>query len=141
MLLFAIDNIYRVYQNEQIEDAEDTTHKAYIALQYFLLGISSIYIVQNFLMISGFLPGKGTFFNEQYFRDIKTLKDDHVKRYSDKQVSILYSFLCVLFTGTIFGLNSYFQILPRNMAIWIVFVIFPFVLMAYDYTMQNKSNR
>lgn len=140
MLLFAVDNIYRVYQNEQIENAEDIPYKAYIVLQYFLLGISSIYIVQNFLMISGFLPGKGTFFNKEYYRDIKRLKDDHVKRYSDKQVSILYSFFCVLFTGTIFVLNSYFQILPRNMAIWIVFVFFPYVLIVYDYATRSKSN-
>ena len=65
-MLFAVDNIFRVYQNEQIENAE-ISHGLYIGLQYFLLGVSSIYIVQNFLMLFGFFPGKGTFFNDGIF--------------------------------------------------------------------------
>jgi hypothetical protein len=67
MLLFAIDNIYRVYQNEQIENAVDISQGAYIALQFFLLGVSAIYIVENFLMLMRFMPGDGSFFNAEYF--------------------------------------------------------------------------
>ena len=139
IMLFASDNIYRVYQNEQIENTADITHGLYIGLQFFLLGVSCIYIVQNFLMLMGFLPGKGTFFNAQYFRDIKELKGDHIKRYSDRQVSILHSFFCVLFTGTIFGLNYHYQILPRHVAIWVVFVSFPFILIIYDTATRRKN--
>ena len=139
MLLFAADNIYRVYQNEQIENTADLTHGLYIGLQYFLLGISAIYIVQNFIMLTGFLPGKETFFNAQYYRDLKELKSDHIKRYSDRQVSILHSFFCVLFTGTLFFLNYHYQILPRHIAIWTVFVIFPFILILYDYAAGKKN--
>ncbi len=139
IMLFASDNIYRVYQNEQIENTANITHGLYIGLQFFLLGVSCIYIVQNFLMLMGFLPGKGTFFNAQYFRDIKELKGDHIKRYSDRQVSILHSFFCVLFTGTIFGLNYHYQILPRHVAIWVVFVSFPFILIIYDTATRRKN--
>jgi hypothetical protein len=139
MLLFAIDNIYRVYQNEQIEDTTDLTHGLYIGLQYFLLGVSAIYIVQNYIMLISFLPGKGTFFNAEYFRDLKELKSDHIKRYSDRQVSILHSFFCVLFTGTIFILNYHYQILPRHVTIWTVFVVFPFILILYDYATGKKN--
>jgi len=139
MLLFAADNIYRVYQNEQIENTADLTHGLYIGLQYFLLGISSIYIVQNFLMLTGFLPDKNRFFNSEYYRDIKKLKSDHIKRYSDRQVSILHSLFCVLFTGTIFFLNYHYQILPRHVAIWTVFVVFPFILITYEYATGKKN--
>jgi hypothetical protein len=139
MMLFASDNIYRVYQNEQIENTADITHGLYIGLQFFLLGVSCIYIIQNFIMLMGFMPGRGTFFNKQYFRDIKELKKDHVKRYSDRQVKILHSFFCILFTGTIFLLNYHYQILPRHVAIWIVFVIFPFILDIYDYVARRKN--
>jgi len=139
MLLFASDNIYRVYQNEQIEKTADLTHGLYIGLQYFLLGISAIYIIQNFIMLTGFLPGKGTFFNAQYYRDIKELKSDHIKRYSDRQVSMLHSFFCVLLTGTIFFLNYHYQLLPRHVTIWAVFVIFPFILIIYDYATGKKN--
>lgn len=141
MMLFASDNIYRVYQNEQIENTADITHGLYIGLQFFLLGVSCIYIIQNFIMLMGFLPGRGTFFNARYFRDLKELKIDHIKRYSDRQVSILHSFFCVLFTGKIFGLNYHFQILPRHVAIWSVFVTFPFILTIYEIATQRKNYR
>ena len=90
-------------------------------------------------MLMGFLPGRGAFFNAKYFRDLKELKSDHIKRYSDRQVSILHSFFCVLFTGTIFGLNYHYQILPRHIAIWIVFVTFPFILIIYDIATRGKN--
>ena len=139
MMLFAVDNIYRVYQNEQIENTADLTSGLFVGLQFFLLGVSSIYIAQNFLMLFSFLPGKGTFFNDHYFKELKELKSDHIKRYSDKQVSILHSIFCVLFSGTIFALNHYFQILPRHLAIWTVFVIFPFIFILYDYVSEKKN--
>jgi hypothetical protein len=139
MMLFASDNIYRVYQNEQIENTSDITNGLYIGLQFFLLGVSCIYIIQNFIMLMGFLPGKRTFFNAEYFRDLKELKSDHVKRYSDKQVSILHSFFCVLITGTIFAFNYHYQLLPSNVVIWIVFVTFPIILTIYNVATRRKN--
>jgi len=139
MFLFASDNIYRVFQNDQIENATDITQGTYVALQFFLLGVSSIYMVQNFMMVIGFLPGKGSFFNDKYFRDLKDLKGEHIARYSDRQVSIFHSLFCVIFAGSIFALNYRYQILPRNVAIWIVFVIFPYILMAYSVSSGRRN--
>jgi hypothetical protein len=146
MLLFAFDNVYRIYQNEQIENAADISHAAYVALEFFLLGISAIYIIQNFLMLMGFLPGKGTFFNAQYFRDVRELNRDHISRYSDRQVSIGHSLLCAISTIAAFALNHYYQILPRHLAIWAVFVLFPFLLSVFatrlrDIDMGMKRER
>lgn len=101
MLLFAIDNIYRVYQNEDIETSKYFSQGLYIGIQFFLLGVSSIYIIQNFIMLMGFLPGKQSFFNSKYFNEIRELKNDHIERYSDQQVYILHSIICILITGTI----------------------------------------
>ncbi len=139
MFLFTTDNIYRVYQKEPIENASGISQGLYTGLQFFLLGVSCIYSIQNFIMLTGFLPSKTTFFNKQYFRDLKELKNDHIKRYSDKQVSILHSFFCVLFTGIVFGLNYQFQLLPRNIAIWVVFFSFPIILFIYDFLRGNKN--
>lgn len=139
MLIFALDNIFRVYQNEDLEYTTEITDGLYIGLKYFLLGISSLYIVQNFFMLIGFLPGKGTFFNSKYFRELKELKNDHIKRYSDQQISIIYSFVCVLFTGTIFCLNYHFHIVPSNIAIWSMFVIFPIIIFLYEYATGKKN--
>lgn len=139
MMLFAVDNIYRIYQNEQIENTADVTHGIYIGLQFFLLGVSCIYIIQNFYMLICFLPSKGTFFNPQYFHNLTELKNDHIKRYSDKQVNILHSICCILFTGTIFSLNYYFQFVPKHIAIWIVFVTFPLILMFQNIATKRKK--
>jgi hypothetical protein len=131
-VLLATENIIRVFQNEQIENTENITGGFYIGLQYLLLGISSVYIAQNYFMLIGFLPGKGTFFNKQYFKELKELKSEHVKRYSIEQIDILHSLFCIVFTGGIFYLNFYYQIVPKHIAIWIVFVTFPFILYIYE---------
>jgi len=141
MLLFASDNIYRVYQNEQIESTADLTHGLYVGLQYFLLGVSAIYIVQNFLMLLEFLPNKNKFFNAQYYREVKQLKSTHIKRYSAMQVSVAHAFFCLLFSGTIFALNYHYQVLPRHVAIWSVFVLFPIILSIYDHVTQTRTSR
>ncbi len=139
MLLLACDNIYRVHQNEQLENVTNLTDGIYIFLQFFLLGVSSIYIVQNITMLIGFLPVKTNFLNDQYFTDVDRLVEKHIDRYSDKQVSILHSLFCVLYTWSFFTLNYCFQFLPRNLAIWIVLASFPFILWCYESITNNSK--
>ncbi|PKV67068.1 hypothetical protein [Pontibacter ramchanderi] len=141
MVLLAFDNAWSVFQNEQIEATSNLTNGVYVAGQYFLLGISCIYMMQNFMMVTGFLPGKGTFFNKQYFRDLNELKGKHISRYSTEQVDRLHSLLCVLFTGAIFWLNHYFNLLPRNFMIWTVFIVFPIVLSLLNMNTRNTASR
>lgn len=131
MVLFAVDNIYQVSQAGEIETANALSIGLYIALQYFLLGVSSIYMANNFLLLLDFLPGKGTFFNEQYFKDLESLKIKHIERFSTQQVTFFDSLVCLLLVGTVFGLNYYYNFVPRNFIIWSVFVIFPFILNIY----------
>lgn len=140
MALFAVDNIYRIYQNEQIEATTDLISGAYIALQYFLLGVSSIYIAQNLYMLISFLPGKERFFNAEYFKDLREVKDAHIKRYSATQVDIKHALFCFFFAATAFALNYYFQLLPPHLAIWIVFLIFPYMLALYDYGLRKITS-
>jgi hypothetical protein len=142
MVLFASDNIYRTYQNEDIEVVGNIPQGLLIGLEFFLLGICSVYIAQNIFMLAGFLPGKGTFFNAQYFRELKELKDDHIKRYSDKQVTLLHSLFCLVIISGTFYLNYYYQVLPRNLAIWTMFIIFPLLLNIFDFaSRKHRSNQ
>jgi hypothetical protein len=128
MLLFAIDYIYRIYENEDIEASKHFSQGLYIGIQFFLLGVSTIYIIQNVIMIMGFLPNKYSSSKAQYFRDLRELKNIHIERYSDQQVHIGHSILCILIIGTIYWLNYKYQYLPRDTAIWLGFVIFPIIL-------------
>jgi len=128
MMILAADNIYSIYQNPPIEAVTDGYEKLNVGLQYFLLGTCSIYIAQNVLMILGFLPGKGTFFNAQYFKDVRELKNNHVNRYSKHQVHIFHSVVAVLFASAIFSVNFHYHFFPKNIAIWTVFLAFPLIM-------------
>jgi hypothetical protein len=128
MILFSVDNIYQVYSAGEIETSNTFFTGSFIAIQYFLLGVSSIYMANNVYMLMNFLPGKGTFFNAQYFQELKELKSEHIERFSTQQVTIFESFLCLLITGAIFGLNYYYNFVPRNFIIWLTFALFPFAL-------------
>jgi len=137
MLLLGIDNIYSVYQNPAIEGTNSSMFAFYIAAQFFLLGISSIYIVQNYFMLAEFIPSRDRFFNEKYYKDLNKLKKKHIDRYSEEQVSKFDSLLCVLITGTIYSLNYYFHFVPRNFIIWTVFLLFPIIISFFG----RKSNQ
>lgn len=139
MLLFALDNLRLINQPEPIESTDNLLQILYLGLQYFLLGISSIYIIQNFIMLVRFLPRPGKFFNSKYFRKTRQLKEDHIYRYSDRQVSFLDSLICILFIGSIFFLNYYYQIVPKQFLIWMTFVTFPFTVTFFNYLTGKKN--
>jgi hypothetical protein len=139
MMLFALDNLQLINQPAPIENTENLLQILYLGLQYFLLGISSIYIIQNFIMLAGFLPHPWRFFNSEYFSNVQELKEDHIYRYSDQQVTPLHSLICILFIGTIFYLNYHYQMVPKQFAIWMAFVIFPIVVTFYNYLLGRKN--
>lgn len=123
MFAFAIDNIIRVFSNPSIE-SRYLSDGLYIGLQYFLLGVSAVYIMQNFMLLIVFIPSK----NSNYKNDLKEGKEDHIERYSDMQVNIGQSLFCIVFTSIVYLLNHKFQILPRHTMIWLVLLTFPFIL-------------
>ncbi len=138
MLIFAIDNTYRVFLGKHFDEVNNINEELLIAINYFLLGISSIYFLQNILLLLRFFPGKNEFFNKAYFNSIGILRKDHIKRYSEEQVNILHSLLCILFAGSLFTINYYFQIVPKITAIWIVFFTFPLLIKLIRH-LENKK--
>ena len=66
MFSFAVDNIFRVFENPDIESTY-LSDGLYIGLQFFLLGVSAVYIMQNYMLLLAFLPSK----NGNYRRDLK----------------------------------------------------------------------
>lgn len=138
MVIFALDYILRLLENQQIASTVDFASGLYVGLQFFLLGVSSIYIVQNVLMLSEFFPSTGRFLNATYFREVKELKKEHIERYSEAQASIPHAVFCAIFTALVFGLNYHYQIAPRSLAIWLVFFSFPLILNLYDFFTSKK---
>lgn len=134
MVSFAIDNIYRVLSNRDIENT-DLSLGVSIGLQYFLLGVSAIYIMKNFMLLVSLFPNK----NGDYKDDLKEIRKEHIDRYSNKQVNTMLSLFCILYSGTIYILNYKFQMLPRHTMIWFVFFSFP--LITYFTNRLNENQR
>lgn len=129
MFVFSCENIISLHRGQElVETAESAPEAALIIAQYFFLGISCVYLAQNYFMLVRFLPGKKTFFNKEYFQDLKDLKKQHIGRYSEEQVNILYSFVCVVISGSFFTLNYHYNWVPRNFAIWMIFLILPLLI-------------
>ncbi len=139
MMFFAIDNLSGFFHSGNVVSTNELIQGTYIAIQYFLLGISSIYMIQNFMMLIGFLPSWKIFFFIEYSDTISELKNQHIDRYSDTQVSKSDSKFCILFVSTIFFLNYCFDIVSRQFIIWITFVTFPFLLMTYNHFLNKKK--
>lgn len=135
LFAFAADNIIRVFSNPDIEGSKYISDGIYFSIQYFLLGISAIYIMYNFILLSAFLPSKGG----NYRRDLMEAKKDHVDRYSHNQIYIGHALLCITFSTTIYVLNYKFQVLPRHTIIWIVFITSPFFLQFFDFLILGKK--
>ncbi len=135
MFAFAMDNIFRVFNNDDIETTQYLSQGLYIGLQYFLLGVSAVYVMQNYMLLVAFLPSK----NGNYKNDLKENKKEHIDRYSDKQVFVGQSLFCVAYCVIIYGLNFKYQILPRHTAIWLVFLTFPLILELINFINERKN--
>lgn len=135
MFAFAIDNIIRVFSNQDIESSQYLSQELYIGLQYFLLGVSAVYIMQNFILLTEFLPSK----NGNYKADLKENINTHIDRFSDKQVSIGLSLFCILYVVTIYWLNYEYHVLPRHTMIWFVFLTFPILLQLRNLVNGQKN--
>jgi hypothetical protein len=136
MFAFAIDNIFRVFNKP---DTESTylPDRFYIGLQFFLLGVSAVYIMQNYMLLAAFLPSR----NGNYRSDLKENKKDHIERFSDEQALTVHSLLCILYAVTFYGLNYKYQILPRHTMIWLVFLTLPLFLRLFDLIVYGRKNQ
>jgi hypothetical protein len=138
MLVFGIDYIYRVLRLGTIEESKFIMDEISLFVQYFLLGVSSIYIVRNIILLLGFFPGKGSFFNRKHKNEILELRKVHSGRYSDQQVNIGHSILCILVTGTFYWINYSFNFFPKHTAIWLAFMLFS-IIMNFIYSRKGTQ--
>jgi uncharacterized membrane protein YqjE len=117
------------------KDASDilTINSLLIIIQYFLLGISTMYIMHNFVMIISFLPGKTTFFNKEYFKDLKQQRKLHINRFVVDQQNISVSIFSLVYAIILFGGNYIYKIVRPELIIWILFFTFPIVYSGYRF--------
>lgn len=139
MLIFAIDNIAHLVPQAYILSNTNETNYAIIVIQFFILGISSIYIIGNLQMIIGYIPDKSNSYKPKYYQDIDNLTNEHIQRYSPQKIKIKDSLICILYSSILFAINYRYNLFPRQMTIWFVFISFPFLL-KHIFNNERKSD-
>lgn len=114
-LILAVDNCYHLYQMRNAQMVAFSTETWFLFFQYFLLGTSGIYIVQNLLMVgSYFLPSRG------YGDMLSEVHSVHLKRFSSEQVYVIDALIVVILSVSLFTLNYIYQFVPINFMIWAI---------------------
>ena len=135
MSVFAGIYMYRVY-NFNYFTGDYFIDYLINMLQYFFLGISLIYIIQNARMIAVYIPAKNGY-DEDHKKSIERMNKLHIWRYSKEQVKIKNSVLITAITFTVYVLNYLFKFLPSFTLIWLVFWSAPIVIILKE----NLSNK
>ena len=138
MIIFAIDHIYRVYNFDYYVNYKMLNDGLNI-LQYFLLGVSLIYIFQNAFMLLTYFPDKHSFYGKSQMKDIREMNETHIKRYSRDQIKITDSFLALILTSGIYYGNYKYQIMPRHTLIWLMFWILPFIIWIKEIIIEKRK--
>jgi hypothetical protein len=134
MMVFALDNIIDVFNQPEYSTKLSYTQMIHIGLKYFLLGVSSLYIMQNYLLLIAFIPSK----KDKYItdaerisiaaRELEQSRQDHLSRYSNDQVPVILAIFCILYASAIFGVNYFYDVISKQSAIWLVFFTFPLII-------------
>lgn len=120
LMFLAVDNISNLF-NHQVEDAFLIMDKAIIVIQYFFLGISSIYILLNIFMLMEFLPDRSAKTKKEHIDNFNAIKLEHINRYSENKTSKKLALICLVVSVVFYFSNYLFQFLPTNAAIWLMF--------------------
>ena len=121
-LILSIDNFLKLFRYRNIENLTNLSEAVFVFFQFFLLGVSSIYIAQNATMILDYMPHKG-------YRDkIRKANEVHLSRFSKEQIIISDLVLAIIFSLIGFTANYFFQFFPTNFMIWAMIAIAPAIL-------------
>ncbi|MBD8083097.1 hypothetical protein [Chryseobacterium caseinilyticum] len=124
VFVIGVDDFIGLMDYISFDDQNGFSDSFKIVIQYFLFGMSSIYLVQNFFLLFLLIPSKEDQDNILFHENIR----DHYGRYSESQVKRLFSIFCIIYCFVFFYLNHILKILPINTIIWIVTFTFPVVL-------------
>ncbi|OCA79506.1 hypothetical protein BBH99_18700 [Chryseobacterium contaminans] len=124
VFVIGVDNLMDLMGYVSFDDHNGFSDTFKIAIQYFLFGMSSIYLAQNFFLLLLLVPSKEDKDDILFYENIR----DHYGRYSESQVKRFFSIFCILYCFVLFYLNQKMKILPVNTIIWIVTFTFPVIL-------------
>lgn len=124
VLVLGLDNIYRAYQADRYLNSIDFLSQLNLSLQFFFLGISVVYIFQNYFMLTQFIPSK----DGNYKKDLKENVKNHVERFQQTQIRQTDALTCFIYSIILYYFNYKLQVFPRNTIIWLTIISFPIFL-------------
>lgn len=127
MLAFSVDLVVRVFMLEALKRYE-LFDQIVVILQYFLLGIALMYVIQNLLMLLVYLPSRNQLYDKKHRKEIRKTNKQRIKRFSSQQIPIFDSVIALVLVSGAFYLNYHYQIFPRHTAIWLMFMMLPMVI-------------
>lgn len=125
VLILSIDNLVQLFRQGDLSLERAYTDNVLLFSQYFFLGISSLYLFQNLMLLFEFFPNK---YGGSYFSNLKVTYRDHIERMSIQPVSIKKTLFYLTMTVSIYSSNFYYDLLPSNMMIWAVIIVLPVLI-------------
>ena len=125
VVVLSLDNLFQLMDQGEPSFTKTIAENIILLIQYFLLGISALFLFQNIMLLLQYLPSKYT---RSYFSDIKENTQAHIERFSKDQISWIEASLCLFISTFAYTLNYYFQIIPPNMCIWLVIFLCPLLI-------------
>lgn len=135
-LYFGVNNASQLISTTDLNPSLSFFPLIFITAQYFMLGISSVYMAKSLTMISGFLKGKKES-AKSYEERVRALTLMHISRVEDVQIKRGQSLTLILFSSLLFGVNYFLQLLPPGFVVWLVFITYPLVLFVYGRVMPT----
>lgn len=129
LLTISLDNCFSILKNDYADYYSHISDNGFVILNFFLLGVSSIYVAQNINLIYRLL-------DKDARRQAKRL---HIDRFLDTQVLKDEAIICIVFSAIIYLVNFVFKFLPVNLMIWLVIFTFPFLLELKKFLLKNNS--
>jgi hypothetical protein len=141
LLVLGAEFTFRVFQLPRIEDlgpSADLTDAAFIALQFFLLGATSIYLVYQLGMLTDLLPGKSENM-ETYIPRVRKAMTAQIDRFSTEQIPVSLALVAFLVFALPLALNYLCQFAPPSMALSALLTFGPLV-MGYGLSFFEPNN-
>lgn len=127
ILTLSVDNALRVWGMDQGPYTTDIWDRMLLFVAFFMLGISSMYLVNNAFLLIDLMPSRGASLS-QYRKELKAIKKVHLERFDTHQIPTRYAGYCLLYSLAVYVPNAVFDWVPAHLAIWGVVVSFPLVI-------------
>lgn len=138
--IISINNFQNLFLAETFITNIDYLDLSIIIMQFYLLGVSAMYLSKNILIL--LLANQFGFF---LFNIMKHRGLNIEDRYIDVDTDIFLSWVCILTCISLFSLNYKFQFIDKNFLIFLVLFLLPIALEILLYVrnkiqVRNDSN-